>query len=119
MVNYIGQSGLDLVRRPHVEIEKLRPYLDFDFKKEIGRLVEINVKYEGYINKALKSAEKINKMEFVKIPEDINYDEVPNLALEAKDKFKEIRPFTLGQASRISGVNPSDISVLAMYVTRK
>lgn len=114
-----GVSGLDLVRRPHVEIEKLRPYLPFDFEERIGRCVEINVKYEGYINKALKSAEKLNKMEFVKIPETINYEDIPNLALEAKDKFEKIRPFTVGQASRISGVNPSDIAVLAMYLDKK
>ena len=114
-----GASALDLVRRPHVEIEALRKYLPFDFEERIGRCVEINVKYDGYISKALKSAEKLNKMEFVKIPEDIVYADVPNLALEAKDKFEAIRPFTVGQASRISGVNPSDISVLAMYLERK
>ena len=106
-----GLSALDLVRRPHVELEALRKYLPFDFDERIGRCVEINVKYEGYISKALRSAEKINKMEFVKIPENINYSEIPNLALEARDKFEAIRPFTVGQASRISGVNPSDISV--------
>ena len=114
-----GLSALDLVRRPHVELEALRKYLPFDFDERIGRCVEINVKYEGYISKALRSAEKINKMEFVKIPENINYSEIPNLALEARDKFEAIRPFTVGQASRISGVNPSDISVLAMYLERK
>ena len=114
-----GLSALDLLRRPHVELEALRKYLPFDFDERIGRCVEINVKYEGYISKALRSAEKLNKMEFVKIPEDINYSEIPNLALEARDKFEAIRPFTVGQASRISGVNPSDISVLAMYLERK
>ena len=113
-----GLSALDLLR-PHVELEALRKYLPFDFDERIGRCVEINVKYEGYISKALRSAEKLNKMEFVKIPEDINYSEIPNLALEARDKFEAIRPFTVGQASRISGVNPSDISVLAMYLERK
>ncbi len=113
-----GVSALELVRRPHVEIEELRKYLPFDFEERIGRCVEINVKYEGYISKAIKSAEKLNKMEFIKIPEDINYADVPNLALEAREKFEHIKPFTLGQASRISGINPSDIAVLAMFIEK-
>lgn len=113
-----GISALEVVRRPHTSIEEMRPYLELDFDKEIGKAVEISIKYAGYINKALKDAEKLNKMELVNIPSDIDYDKVANLAIEARQKFSEIRPFNIGQASRISGVNPSDIAVLAMYLDK-
>ena len=79
---------------------------------------EIIIKYDGYIKKARKEAEKMHKLENKKIPENINYDDVPNLASEARIKLKEVRPLSLGQALRISGVNPSDISILSVYMKR-
>ena len=79
---------------------------------------EIIIKYEGYIKKARKEAEKMRKLEDKKIPENINYDDIPNLASEARIKLKEVRPLSLGQALRISGVNPSDISILTVYMKR-
>ncbi|MBR3694567.1 MAG: tRNA uridine-5-carboxymethylaminomethyl(34) synthesis enzyme MnmG [Erysipelotrichales bacterium] len=111
-----GISALELLRRPHTQISEIMKYVPFEADENIAYRVEIEVKYEGYINKALRDAEKLNKMEFVKIPSDIDYQNIPNLALEARDKLMQIRPMNIGQASRISGVNPSDIAVLAMYV---
>lgn len=113
-----GISGLELLRRPHTQMSEIVKYLPFEVDSRIARRVEIEIKYEGYINKALRDADRINKMEFVKIPSDLDYTQVPNLALEARDKFMEIRPMNIGQASRISGVNPSDIAVLAMYLNK-
>ena len=81
--------------------------------------VEINAKYQGYINKALKEVEKLERMEEKQIPDDINYDLVTNLASEAKQKLSNIRPKTIAQASRISGVNPVDISVLTVYLKKE
>ena len=76
------------------------------------------IKYEGYINKALKEASKMKALENKKIPEDIDYDAMHNLASEAKQKLKEVKPTSLGQALRISGVNPADISILMIYLKR-
>ena len=81
--------------------------------------VEINTKYEGYIKKALKEADKMLTLEEKIIPENIDYDSIDNLASEARQKLKEIKPITIGQASRISGVNPADISILMVYLRRK
>ena len=81
--------------------------------------VEINTKYEGYIKKALKEADKMLSLEEKSIPENLDYDDIDNLASEARQKLKEIRPITIGQASRISGVNPADISILMVYLRRK
>ena len=85
------------------------------FKEELEQ-VEIDIKYEGYINKANKQAGKLLKMEDYSIPKDIDYNLIQNLALEAKEKLFKIKPLTIGQASRISGVNPSDISILLVFL---
>lgn len=111
-----GISAKELLRRPHVSIDKLLTYTDIYCSKAVGRQVEIEVKYEGYISKALKDAEKLQKMEFMKIPDDLRYEEVEHLALEARQKFTKIRPINIGQASRISGVNPSDIAILVNHI---
>ena len=97
----------------------LKKFYDFNFEKEIIEQVEINIKYDGYINKALKEAEKMIDLDNKKIPEDINYDKIHNLASEAKQKLKEINPTSLGQALRISGVNPSDISLIMVYLKKE
>ena len=81
--------------------------------------MEIEIKYEGYIQRQLKQVEQYKKMEKKKIPQDIDYDDVLSLRLEARQKLKEYRPLSLGQASRISGVSPADISVLMIYLERK
>ena len=77
------------------------------------------IKYEGYIKKQKNAAERMKSYEEIKLDENLNYDEVPNLALEAREKLNKIKPTSIGQATRISGVNPSDISVLMIYLRGK
>ena len=113
-----GVSLYDLLRRPEIKIEDLTEFLDNKYKNEVLEQVSISAKYEGYINKALREAEKLKSLEDKKIPENIDYDAMHNLASEAKQKLKEVRPLTIGQAMRISGVNPADISILTMYMKR-
>ena len=105
-----------LLRRPEITIEFIENFIEIPFNKEIKEQVYINLKYEGYIQKAYKEAEKMLKLEEKQIPKDIDYDKVNNIASEAKQKLKDVRPLTLAQASRISGVNPVDISVLSIYL---
>ncbi len=83
---------------------------------EVAEQVEIQIKYEGYIEKSLQQVEKLKKMENKKIPEDIDYDAITGLATEARQKLKQVRPLSIAQASRISGVNPADISILLVYL---
>ncbi len=113
-----GLSLYNLLKRPEVAINDLLDYLDNDYAEEILEQAGIMIKYEGYINKALKEASKMKALENKKIPEDIDYDAMHNLASEAKQKLKEVKPTSLGQALRISGVNPADISILMIYLKR-
>ena len=109
----------DLLKRPEIEIENLSHYIDLNYSKEVLEQVNINVKYEGYIKKALKEAEKMLEYENIKIPSDIDYSLVHNIAQEAKQKLTEIRPTSIGQAMRISGVNPVDISLILIYLKKE
>ncbi len=111
-----GISAYDLLKRPRVECYKLKPYLGFEFSQEVARQVEIECKYQGYIDKAKKEAAKLEHMDKVLIPKDLNFDKIEHISLEAKQKLVKVQPVTLGQASRISGVNPADIAVLAMII---
>ena len=116
-----GQSLFELLKRPEITFDDIY-YINPDLSKfspEVQEQVTFNVKYEGYIEKAKHEAEKLLKLEEKEIPEDINYDNVKNLANEAKSKLKEIRPRTIAQAARISGVNPVDISVLTIYLKKE
>lgn len=118
---YIKEYNTDaytLLKRPEIKIEDLMKYLP-ETQADILAQVEINVKYEGYINKTIKEAEKMLKNENKKIPLDIDYDIISNLASEARQKLKKVRPLSLGQALRISGVNPSDISILSVYLRKQ
>ena len=108
-----------LIKRPEITIEFLSSLIDIPFTDEIKEQVSIQLKYEGYINKALKEAEKMLKLEKKKIPSDINYDDIKNIASEARQKLKEVRPETIAQAIRISGVNPADISILSVYLRKE
>ena len=108
-----------LLKRPEITIEFLSSLTDIPFEEEIKEQVSIQLKYEGYINKALKEAEKMLKLEKKHIPADINYDDIKNIASEARQKLKEVRPETIAQAIRISGVNPADISILSVYLRRE
>ena len=114
-----GISLYELLKRPEITLEHINHFIEIPFDAEVSEEVEINIKYEGYIKKAKKDAEKMLQLEEKIIPKDINYEEIPNLASEARQKLLEINPTTLGQASRISGVNPSDISILMVYLRRK
>ena len=113
-----GISLYDFLKRPEVTLENIKHFIELNYTEEELEQVEINAKYEGYIKKANKEAEKMLSLEEKKIPEDINYDNIPNLASEARQKLSEVRPTTIGQASRISGVNPADISILMVYLRR-
>ena len=110
---------LDLLKRPEVTMNDIKNFIDIPYSKEVQDEVTINTKYKGYIDKELKDAEKMLKLENKLIPEDIDYENVPNIASEAREKLEKIRPTSIGQASRISGVNPADISVLMVYLRRK
>ncbi|SEJ56434.1 tRNA uridine 5-carboxymethylaminomethyl modification enzyme [Bhargavaea ginsengi] len=108
----------DLLRRPEVHyglIEAAAPS-DVELPEEVKEQVEIQVKYEGYINKSMQQVERLKKMEDKKIPEDIDYDAIQGIASEARHNLKEVRPLSIAQASRISGVNPADISILLVYI---
>lgn len=114
--NNDGALLIDIIRRPRVELKTITQLLNLDFSDEVIKQAEVEIKYEGYIEKAQKDADKLHAMENVRIFETINYDDVNHLAIEARQKLDKVRPITLGQASRISGVNPADIGVLAMYL---
>ncbi len=114
-------SLAEILRRPEMDYEKLaeidpaRPVLPPDVTEQ----VEIDVKYDGYIRRQLKQVEQFNKLEQKRIPEELDYDSIPSLRLEAVQKLKLCKPISIGQASRISGVSPADISVLLVYLEQK
>jgi len=113
-------SLYNLLKRTEITIEKLinNNLIDLSYSEEVLEQVEINIKYEGYIKKINKEAEKMLKYEEKQIPQDIDYQKVPNLASEARQKLEKVNPTTIGQALRISGVNPSDISILMIYLRK-
>ena len=108
-----------LIKRPQINMEFLEKIINIPFDLEIKEQAEINYKYEGYIKKSIIEAEKLLKLEKKQIPEDIDYDKIKNIASEARQKLKEVQPKTIAQAIRISGVNPSDISVLSVYLKKE
>ncbi len=108
-----------LIKRPEITFNILNEIVPIPYEETIKEQVSIDLKYEGYINKAIKEAEKLIKLEKKQIPSDINYDLITNLASEARQKLKEVRPTTIAQAIRISGVNPADISILSIYLKKE
>ena len=113
-----GSSLAELIRRPELNYEVLaeldpeRPELSAGVKEQVN----INIKYDGYIRRQMKQVEQFKKMEKKRIPENLDYDQVQSLRIEAKQKLKAYRPMNIGQASRISGVSPADVSVLLVYL---
>lgn len=113
-----GVTLTELIRRPELDYEKLapidknRPKLPYDVREQVN----INIKYDGYISRQIKQVESFKRLEKKKIPEGFDYDDVPSLRIEARQKLKTYRPTSIGQASRISGVSPADISVLLVYM---
>jgi tRNA uridine 5-carboxymethylaminomethyl modification enzyme len=116
--NY-SMSFAQLLKRPEIKIEFLKNFIDLNYDKDILEIAEIDIKYEGYIKKTYKEVEKMAKLEEKKIPNDIDYDKIINLASEARQKLKLIKPISVGQAARISGVNPSDIAILTVYLKKE
>lgn len=112
-------SYLNLLKRPEIDLNFIKQFINLNYDIDILEQVEIEVKYEGYIKKAYKEAEKTRKLEEKLIPNDIDYSKVKNLASEARQKLEKIRPISIGQAARISGVNPVDISILAVYLKKE
>ena len=118
-----GSSLAELIRRPELsyeaveDIDVTRPKLPEDLAEEVIGQVDISLKYDGYIQRQKRQVEQFKKMENKKIPEDMDYDAVNSLRIEAVQKLKEYRPVSIGQASRISGVSPADISVLLVYLS--
>ncbi len=108
-----------LLKRPEISFDFLNELVDIPFTNDIKEQLFIEIKYEGYIEKAMHEAEKLIKLEKKKIPEDIDYDKITNIASEARQKLKEVRPTTIAQAIRISGVNPPDISILSVYLKKE
>ena len=113
-----GIRAADLLRRPEMTYEHIKQLApaEEEISPEVAEQVEIQIKYEGYIQKSLQQVERLKKMENKKIPEDIDYDAIHGLATEARQKLKQVRPLSIAQASRISGVNPADISILLVYL---
>ncbi len=109
-------KSYELLKRPEISYNDIKYLLNLDIADEILEQVEIEAKYSGYINKANQQAEKLRAMDLKIIPDNIDYSKVDNIALEAREKLEQVRPQTIGQASRISGVNPADIAVLSVYV---
>ncbi|HEY4536879.1 MAG TPA: tRNA uridine-5-carboxymethylaminomethyl(34) synthesis enzyme MnmG [Erysipelothrix sp.] len=112
-------SLYDAVKRPKIELHDLLDLMGMEVRADLVFQIQVEIKYAGYIAKAMKEAEKLRSMDNVKIPENMDYNSIDNISTEGRQRLEAIMPLTLGQASRISGVNPADIAVLAMYLKQK
>ncbi|NYS48673.1 tRNA uridine-5-carboxymethylaminomethyl(34) synthesis enzyme MnmG [Streptococcus danieliae] len=115
-------TAKEFLRRPEVSYDDLAHFIGSaseEIDEKVKELLETEIKYEGYIQKALDQVDKMKRMEEKRIPADIDWDDIDSIATEARQKFKQINPETIGQASRISGVNPADISILMVYLEGK
>lgn len=110
----------ELLKRPEISYQDIEAFSNSDkaLSKEAKEQVEINIKYAGYIEKAIKEANKLKKEANIKLPKGLDYLSVPNLALEARNKLNQVKPLSISQASRISGVNPTDIQMLVIYLKK-
>lgn len=111
-------SLFELLKRPEINLTNLTKYLKNNYEEEIINKTQIMVKYEGYIKKQEREAKKMSEYDEIIIPEDTDFKKISNLALEAREKLQKVKPTSIGQAMRISGVNPSDISILMIYLKR-
>jgi tRNA uridine 5-carboxymethylaminomethyl modification enzyme len=114
-----GINALELLKRPKITLEGLKPYIQKEYPYSVAQQVQIDMKYEGYIQKAKRDAAHLESMEALSLEGIDEYLHMENLSLEARSKLDKIRPATLGQASRISGINPADIAILAVYQKQK
>ena len=110
----------DYLKTPNIKLDEIIKNfnLNLNYPQDVVEEVEIQIKYDGYIKKVCREADKMLKQEEKQIPIDIDYDKIPNLASEARQKLKEVKPLTIAQAIRISGVNPADISILLVYLRK-
>jgi tRNA uridine 5-carboxymethylaminomethyl modification enzyme len=119
----VGHKGLELLKRPNLDYREIAKYMpelkEYTFDDASVLALETKVKYEGYIQKELKDAKNMAKLEDIKLPTGVDYSKVDGLALEARQKLNAVQPRTLGQASRISGVNPADVSILILSLKKK
>ena len=114
-----GPTGAEILRRPPVKLKDLVNYIELEeMSDEEMFQLEVLIKYEGYVSKEMKEAERLRKVDSIKIPENVDYIHMDGLRLEARQKLNAVRPLNVGQASRISGVNPSDISMLLMHLKK-
>lgn len=111
-------SLYDILKRPEIKIEHIKKFFNKEYNQKVLEEVEIMVKYQGYIKKELKEAAKMKEYENIKIPKNIDFETIPNLATEARQKLIKVNPTSIGQAMRISGVNPADISILMIAIKR-
>lgn len=109
-------SLYDLLKRPEINKDDIKHFIKDKYDENIYEKVEIKIKYQGYVKKAQREVDQMLKLENKDIPETINYDDISHMSLEAKEKLKRVSPKTIGQASRVMGIKPSDISVLIMYI---
>ena len=116
-----GAKLADLIRRPQLGYRELAAFDPerLDLPDRIAEQVETEIKYEGYIKKQLDQVERMQKLEQTRLEEDLDYSAIQGLRLEAREKLSRVRPHSLGQASRISGVSPADISVLIIYLEQQ
>ena len=111
-----GENGYELVRRPGITTAEILEVLGEEADASLCAKCDIEIKYEGYIEKAKREAAKLRAMDEIHLGTEFNYDEVDHLSIEGRQKLMKYRPLTMGQASRISGVNPADIAVLAIAI---
>ena len=112
-------SLADLLRRPDTDYDKLsKAFVLPELAPDVKEQLEISIRYEGYIEKQKEQVSRMERLEEQRLPEDIDYAEVPSLRDEAREKLAQVRPFSVGQASRISGVSPADISVLLIWLEK-
>ena len=113
---------MDLLKRPQIDYASLKE-IDDETRPELSyheiTQLEVEIKYEGYIKKQLQQIERYKRLEDKKLSEDLDYDKIDGLRLEARQKLGQVRPLSMGQASRISGVSPADINVLMVYLEKK
>ena len=115
-----SQRLYDLLRRPEVSYDLLQPLFSLPvLPEEVKQQVETAITYDGYIQKQLEQVARMEKLENKKIPAELDYEDVPNLRDEAREKLQLVKPMSLGQAGRISGVSPADVSVLMIYLEQR
>ena len=107
---------LDLIKRPNVETKTICQLHDIEIDEKLANQLDIEIKFEGYISKTRREAANLIRLEKQPLPYDLDYDKIVNLSIEAKEKLLKVRPLTIGQASRISGVNPADIITIQIYL---